>query len=90
MDHKAEIIMTLYASEDDIEMLYNETNGEYYVRNILTDTVPCIIHGNGRVTRPFLHDISRYLASNFKHDLGQKIHPKWDNETYSSLKRPFL
>ena len=75
LDHKSEIVQNNNDAEDDFLVLYNEQKGEYYIKNIRTGTVPCIIHSSGW-SKKFMNDFGRYLASNFDEDLKQKFHPK--------------
>lgn len=73
LDYGSEIIQNLNNAKDDIEMLYNKSTGEYYIKNTKTGTIPCIIHASG-VSETFLNDIGRYLASTFDHNLRQQFH----------------
>ena len=72
LDHRSEFFICMNYAEKDYKLMYNETKGEYYVKNFLFDTVPCIIHANGP-TDSKLKDYGKYLASHFKFDLREKL-----------------
>lgn len=48
-------------------MEYNDATGEYFVKNVMADTMPSIIHGNGP-SKGLLNNYGAYLAGAFKHN----------------------
>lgn len=50
----------------DASVEYTDASGEYFVKNILTETVPSLLHGNG-LSKPLLNNFGSYIAGAFKH-----------------------
>lgn len=66
LDYESEIFQNLHGSTSDVRITYNEASGEYFVKNVLTDTVPSLIHGNGN-SKVLLNNFGSYVAGAFKH-----------------------
>lgn len=62
-----EINHSLWFLAGDVKVAYNEATGEYFVRNVVTDTAPSIIHGNGP-SKILLNNFGNYLAGAFKYN----------------------
>lgn len=67
LDHESEIFQNLNGASADVRVLYNDATGEYFVKNILTDTAPSLIHGNGP-SKSLLNNFGSYVAGAFKHN----------------------
>lgn len=67
LDYDSEIFQNLNGASSDVRVLYNEATGEYFVKNIATDTVPSLIHGNGP-SKVLLNNFGSYVAGAFKHN----------------------
>ncbi|XP_055326486.1 procollagen-lysine,2-oxoglutarate 5-dioxygenase-like isoform X2 [Sitodiplosis mosellana] len=67
LDYQSEIFQNLDDSTVDVKVLYNEANGEYFIKNIQTDTIPSFIHGNG-TSKVLLNNFGGYVAGAFKHN----------------------
>ena len=65
LDYESEIFQNLHGASSDVRIIYNEANGEYFVKNALTDTVPSLIHGNGK-SKVLLNNFGAYVAGAFK------------------------
>lgn len=66
LDYKSEIFQNLNGASADVRIVYNEASGEYFVNNILTDSTPSLIHGNGP-SKVLLNNFGSYVAGAFKH-----------------------
>lgn len=66
LDYESEIFQNLHGATTDVRITYNEASGEYFVKNVLTDTVPSLIHGNGK-SKDLLNNFGSYVAGAFKH-----------------------
>lgn len=66
LDYESEIFQNLHGASADVRVSYNEASGEYFVKNILTDTVPSLIHGNG-MSKVLWSNFGSYVAGAFKH-----------------------
>lgn len=67
LDYESEIFQNLNGASGDVRVLYNEATGEYFVKNIQTDTMPSLIHGNGP-SKVLLNNFGAYVAGAFKHN----------------------
>lgn len=67
LDHESEIFQNLHGASGDVRVSYNEATGEYFVKNVVTDNVPCVIHGNGP-SKVLLNNFGSYVAGAFKHN----------------------
>lgn len=56
-----------FSSAADVRLEHNEATGEYFVRNVLSDNVPSLIHGNG-LSKDLLNNFGSYVAGAFKHN----------------------
>ncbi|CAF3851853.1 unnamed protein product [Rotaria sp. Silwood1] len=59
LDKRADIFMNLNGAIDEIQLPSNE--GDVYVHNTWTDSIPTVIHGNGP-TKKTLNYLSNYIA----------------------------
>lgn len=59
LDHKSEIFQNLFGAVADVELRFK--GEEAYVQNIVYNTVPLILHGNG-FSKLVLNSLSNYLA----------------------------
>lgn len=66
LDYESEIFLNLNGIGSDVRITYNEASGDYFVKNALTDTVPSLIHGNGK-SKILLNNFGSYVAGAFKH-----------------------
>lgn len=66
LDYESEIFQNLHGAYSDVRITYNEASGEYFVKNVLSDTVPSLIHGNGK-SKVLLNNFGSYVAGAFKH-----------------------
>lgn len=66
LDHKSEIFQNLNGASADVKLVYNEASGEYFVKNIVTETTPSLIHGNGP-SKVLLNNFGCYVAGAYKH-----------------------
>lgn len=66
LDYESEIFQNLNGASSDVRVLYNEATGEYFVKNIQTDTMPSLVHGNGP-SKVLLNNFGAYVAGAFKH-----------------------
>lgn len=67
LDHESEIFQNLNGASADVRISYNDATGEYFVKNVLTDNVPSLIHGNGQ-SKILLNNFGSYVAGAFKHN----------------------
>lgn len=67
LDHESEIFQNLYGASGDVRISYNDATGEYFVKNVVIDTSPSLIHGNGP-SKVLLNNFGSYLAGAFKHN----------------------
>lgn len=67
LDHKSEIFQNLNGASADVKLVYNEASGEYFLKNIVTETTPNLIHGNGP-SKVLVNNFGSYLAGAFKHN----------------------
>lgn len=67
LDHKSEIFQNLNGVSADVKLVYNEASGEYFVKNIVTETTPSLIHGNGP-SKVLLNNFGCYVAGAYKHN----------------------
>lgn len=70
LDHESEIFQNLNGASDDVRVLFNDATGDYFVKNILTDNIPSLVHGNGP-SKPLLNNFGCYVAGAFKHNESQ-------------------
>lgn len=62
LDYKCKIFQCLNKAENNIEILYNKSR----VKNKITETLPCQIHGNGDNSRKlYLNKLGNYLSRNW-------------------------
>lgn len=66
LDYESEIFQNLHGASADVRVSYNEASGEYFIKNVVTDTVPSVIHGNG-LSKVLLNNFGSYVAGAFKH-----------------------
>lgn len=66
LDYDSEIFQNLNGASAEVRITYNEASGEYFVKNILTDTVPSLVHGNG-MSKVLWNNFGSYVAGAFKH-----------------------
>lgn len=66
LDNESEVFQNLNGASGDVRVLYNEATGEYFVKNIQSDTMPSLIHGNGQ-SKVLLNNFGAYVAGAFKH-----------------------
>lgn len=59
LDHKSEIFQNLYGAVADVELRFKGQDA--YLQNIVYNTVPYIVHGNGHSKLP-LNSLGNYLA----------------------------
>lgn len=67
LDHKSEIFQNLNGASADVKLVYNEASGEYFVKNIVTETTPSLIHGNGP-SKVLLNNFGCYVAGAYRHN----------------------
>lgn len=67
LDHKSEIFQNLNGASGDVKLVYNEASGEYFVKNLVTETTPSLIHGNGP-SKVLLNNFGCYVAGAYKHN----------------------
>ncbi|XP_069364652.1 procollagen-lysine,2-oxoglutarate 5-dioxygenase [Maniola hyperantus] len=62
LDHKAQIFQNLNGALSDVQLITNSTDEPPYIKNLLTNERPLIVHGNGpaKIT---LNQFSNYLAN---------------------------
>lgn len=87
LDYESEIFLNLNGASADVRVLYNDATGEYFVKNIVTDTAPSFIHGNGP-SKVLLNNFGSYVAGAFKHNECQlcvEIDFKRTSELISSV-----
>lgn len=91
LDYESDVFQNLNGATADVRITYNEATGEYFVRNIMTDTVPSVIHGNGP-SKVLLNNFGTYVAGAFKHNECQLCQEnKLDYSTVSFIfKRLYL
>lgn len=65
-----QIFQNLNGASSDVRVLFNEATGEYFVKNILTDNIPSLVHGNGP-SKTLLNNFGCYVAGAFKHNESQ-------------------
>lgn len=75
LDYESDVFQNLNGATADVRITYNEATGEYFVRNIMTDTVPSVIHGNGP-SKVLLNNFGTYVAGAFKHNECQLCQEK--------------
>lgn len=66
LDYKSEIFQNLNGASADVKLEYNEASGEYFLKNIVTETTPNLIHGNGP-SKVLLNNFGCYVAGAYKH-----------------------
>lgn len=67
LDIKSEIFQTLNESYDDVDIDYRKS----VIKNNVTKTNPCILHGNGPITVKLkLNSISNYCGNNWNYNYG--------------------
>lgn len=71
LDYECDIFQNLNGASSDVRILFNEATGEYFVKNVLTDSVPSLIHGNGP-SKVLLNNFGCYVAGAFKHNECQQ------------------
>lgn len=59
-------IKRYYFLADNLRLEYNEATGEYFVKNIFTESLPSIFHGNGP-GKNLINNYGNYIAGAFKH-----------------------
>lgn len=60
IDYSCEIFQTLNGAKNDMEILFNRSR----IRNIHTNTIPCIFHGNGpESVKLYLDKLGNYLGN---------------------------
>lgn len=85
LDYECDIFQNLNGASSDVRILFNEATGEYFVKNILTDSVPSLIHGNGP-SKVLLNNFGSYVAGAFKHNECQLcLENKLDLSTVGSV-----
>lgn len=67
LDYESEIFQNLNGASGDVRVYKNEATGEYFIKNIVTDTVPSLVHGNGP-SKILLNNFGAYVAGAFKHN----------------------
>ncbi|XP_055326484.1 procollagen-lysine,2-oxoglutarate 5-dioxygenase isoform X2 [Sitodiplosis mosellana] len=67
LDHESEIFQNLNGASGDVRVQYNEATGEYFIKNIQSDSTPSLIHGNGP-SKILLNNFGGYVAGAFKHN----------------------
>lgn len=66
LDYQSDIFQNLNGASADVKLLYNEATGEFYVKNVFTETVPSLLHGNGP-SKVLLNNFGGYVAGAYKH-----------------------
>lgn len=66
LDYESNIFQNLNGALNDFRVVYNEATGEYFVKNLMSDSVPSLVHGNG-ASKVLLNNIGSYVAGAFKH-----------------------
>ncbi|XP_028049149.1 procollagen-lysine,2-oxoglutarate 5-dioxygenase isoform X2 [Monomorium pharaonis] len=67
LDHKSEIFQNLYGAVADVELRFK--GEEAYLQNIVYNTVPLVLHGNG-YSKLVLNSLGNYLARAWTPDEG--------------------
>ncbi|XP_011050655.1 PREDICTED: procollagen-lysine,2-oxoglutarate 5-dioxygenase 1 isoform X1 [Acromyrmex echinatior] len=67
LDHKSEIFQNLYGAVADVELRFK--GEEAYLQNIVYNTVPLVLHGNGP-SKLVLNSLGNYLARAWTPDEG--------------------
>ncbi|KAL0119879.1 hypothetical protein PUN28_007957 [Cardiocondyla obscurior] len=67
LDHKSEIFQNLFGAVADVELRFK--GQEAYLQNIVYNTIPLILHGNG-VSKLVLNSLGNYLAHAWTSDEG--------------------
>ncbi|EZA59211.1 Procollagen-lysine,2-oxoglutarate 5-dioxygenase [Ooceraea biroi] len=67
LDHKSEIFQNLYGAVADVELRFK--GEESYLQNIVYNTVPLVLHGNG-LSKLVLNSLGNYLARAWTPDEG--------------------
>lgn len=62
---KSSWILKLFSA--DVRIEYNEATGDYFIKNLMTNNVPSLIHGNGP-SKTLINNFGSYLAGAFKHN----------------------
>lgn len=73
LDYESEIFQNLNGASGDVRVYKNEATGEYFIKNIVTDAVPSLVHGNGP-SKTLLNNFGAYVAGAFKHNECQLCH----------------
>lgn len=66
LDYESDIFQNLNGAANDVRVEYNDATGEYFVKNLMSDSVPSLVHGNGP-SKVLLNNIGSYVAGAFKH-----------------------
>ncbi|XP_020286175.1 procollagen-lysine,2-oxoglutarate 5-dioxygenase 3 isoform X2 [Pseudomyrmex gracilis] len=67
LDHKSEIFQNLFGAVADVELRFK--GEEAYLQNIVYNTVPLVLHGNG-ISKLVLNSLGNYLARAWIPDEG--------------------
>ncbi|XP_014472797.1 PREDICTED: procollagen-lysine,2-oxoglutarate 5-dioxygenase 3 [Dinoponera quadriceps] len=67
LDHKSEIFQNLFGAVADVELRFK--GEEAYLQNIVYNTVPLVLHGNGH-SKLVLNSLGNYLARAWTSDEG--------------------
>lgn len=66
LDYKSEIFQNFHGAAGNLRVDYNEATGEYVVKNIATESLPSVLHGNGP-SKVLLNNFGNYIAGAYKH-----------------------
>lgn len=67
LDYQSEIFQNLNGASADVRLFYNDGTGEFYVKNVFTESTPNLLHGNGP-SKILLNNFGSYVAGAFKHE----------------------
>lgn len=67
LDYECTVFQNLNGASSDVRVIYHEATGEYFIKNIVTDNIPSLIHGNGP-SKVLLNNFGSYVAGAYKHN----------------------